>query len=295
MTKFILSCCSTVDLSPSKLKKRNISWTAFSYFLDDKEMKDDMFQTLSSKEFYQKMADGASTKTSQINAEGYYNYFEPFAKQNQAVVHLCLSSGLSGSFNSAKIAVSELKEKYPNFEIYLVDSLCASGGFGLLVDLVADKRDQGFTAKQAYEYAEEIKLNIHLDFYSTDLTFYVRGGRISKASGFFGSILKICPVMDMNSEGKLIVRHKARGRAMARERVLSTMVENCINGKDYDGKCFICHSDCEDEAKRLTALIESNFDNLQGQIEVYSIGPTIGSHSGPGTVALFYVGSKRTI
>ena len=82
---------------------------------------------------------------------------------------------------------------------------------------------------------------------------------------------------------------------MARERVLSTMVENCINGKDYDGKCFICHSDCEDEAKRLTALIESNFDNLQGQIEVYSIGPTIGSHSGPGTVALFYVGSKRTI
>ena len=209
------------------------------------------------------------------------------------LVHIVFSSGLSGSFNSARIAVETLKEKLPNKKIYIVDSLCASSGYGLFMDMLADKRDEGVSAKELYEYAENLKLSIRHDFYSTDLTFYVRGGRVSKTAGFFGNILKICPVLDMNNEGKLIVRKKAHGRVKAREEMLASMLANAKDGRNYEGKCFISHSNCLDEAQKLVALLEKNFENLQGQIKIFSIGPTIGSHTGPGTVALFYVGAER--
>ena len=293
MKNYILSCCSTVDLTPEKLGARNISWKSFHYFVNDVEHLDDMFATVSAKNFYDDMVNGADTKTSQINAEEYYQYFEEFAKKDLAVVHVTLSSGLSGSFNSAKIAVSNLKEKYPDFEIYVIDSLCASSGFGLFVDMLADKRDQGLTAKELADYAESLKLNIRLDFYSTDLTFFVKGGRVSKAAGLIGNILKICPVLDMNNEGKLIVRKKARGKIKAAEELLHNMLACAIDGEDYQGKCYLSHSNCIEEANRLAKLIESTFPNLVGKIEIFSIGPTIGAHTGPGTVALFYVGSER--
>ena len=295
MNNYVLSCCSTVDLTTEKLASRNIAWASFHYFLNNTEYIDDMFHSsMSAKSFYDGMVGGVDTRTSQINTDEYCNYFEKLFENYDEVVHVTLSSGLSGSYNSARIAVEMLKEKYPNKTVYLIDSLCASSGHGLLVDLLADKRDEGVSAEELYNYGEKLKLNIHLDFYSTDLTFYVKGGRVSKAAGLIGGILKICPVLDMNNEGKLIVRKKARGKIKAAEELLATMSANTENGKDYDGKCFISHSNCLDEANRLKGILEDEFINLKGKIEIFSIGPTIGSHTGPGTIALFYVGSERT-
>ena len=295
MNNYVLSCCSTVDLTTEKLASRNIAWASFHYFLNNKEYIDDMFHSsMSAKSFYDGMVGGADTRTSQINTDEYCNYFEKLFENYDEVVHVTLSSGLSGSYNSARIAVEMLKEKHPNKTVYLIDSLCASSGHGLLVDLLADKRDEGVSAEELYNYGEKLKLNIHLDLYSTDLTFYVKGGRVSKAAGLIGGILKICPVLDMNNEGKLIVRKKARGKIKAAEELLATMSANAENGKDYDGKCFISHSNCLDEANRLKGILEDEFINLKGKIEIFSIGPTIGSHTGPGTIALFYVGSERT-
>lgn len=294
MQNYILSCCSTVDLTSQYLENRNIPYKSFHFFLDEEEHLDDMFSSnMKAEEFYNYMVEGKMTKTAQVNVEEYCEFFEKLLTKADELVHIVFSSGLSGSFNSARIAVETLKEKLPNKKIYIVDSLCASSGYGLFMDMLADKRDEGVSAKELYEYAENLKLSIRHDFYSTDLTFYVRGGRVSKTAGFFGNILKICPVLDMNNEGKLIVRKKAHGRVKAREEMLASMLANAKDGRNYEGKCFISHSNCLDEAQKLVALLEKNFENLQGQIKIFSIGPTIGSHTGPGTVALFYVGAER--
>lgn len=294
MQNYILSCCSTVDLTNQHLENRNIPYKSFHFFLDEEEHLDDMFSSnMKAEEFYNYMVEGKMTKTAQVNVEEYCEFFEELLTKADELVHIVFSSGLSGSFNSARIAVETLKEKLPNKKIYIVDSLCASSGYGLFMDMLADKRDEGVSAKELYEYAENLKLSIRHDFYSTDLTFYVRGGRVSKAAGFFGNILKICPVLDMNNEGKLIVRKKAHGRIKAREEMLASMLANAKDGRNYEGKCFISQSNCLDEAQKLVALLEKNFENLQGQIKIFSIGPTIGSHTGPGTVALFYVGAER--
>ena len=294
MQNYILRCCSTVDLTSQNFENRNIPYKSFHFFLDEEEHLDDMFSSnMKAEEFYNYMVEGKMTKTAQVNVEEYCEFFEELLTKADELVHIVFSSGLSGSFNSARIAVETLKEKLPNKKIYIVDSLCASSGYGLFMDMLADKRDEGVSAKELYEYAENLKLSIRHDFYSTDLTFYVRGGRVSKAAGFFGNILKICPVLDMNNEGKLIVRKKAHGRVKAREEMLASMLANAKDGRNYEGKCFISQSNCLDEAQKLVALLEKNFENLQGQIKIFSIGPTIGSHTGPGTVALFYVGAER--
>ena len=294
MQNYILSCCSTVDLTSQYLENRNIPYKSFHFFLDEEEHLDDMFSSnMKAEEFYNYMVEGKMTKTAQVNVEEYCEFFEELLTKADELVHIVFSSGLSGSFNSARIAVETLKEKLPNKKIYIVVSLCASSGYGLFMDMLADKRDEGVSAKELYEYAENLKLSIRHDFYSTDLTFYVRGGRVSKTAGFFGNILKICPVLDMNNEGKLIVRKKAHGRVKAREEMLASMLANAKDGRNNEGKCFISHSNCLDEAQKLVALLEMNFENLQGQIKIFSIGPTIGSHTGPGTVALFYVGAER--
>ncbi|MBV1835546.1 DegV family EDD domain-containing protein, partial [Komagataeibacter pomaceti] len=144
------------------------------------------------------MQDGASTKTSQVNADEFEEYFEGFLKEGKDVLHVCLSSGISGVINSANVAKADLEEKYPGRKILVVDSLGASSGYGLFMDKLADLRDEGRPIEEVHAWAEEHKLNLHHWFFSTDLTFYIRGGRISKASGFFGTMLNICPLLNMD-------------------------------------------------------------------------------------------------
>jgi len=183
--------------------------------------------------------------------------------------------------------------EYPERNIYIVDSLGASSGYGLLMDKLADLRDEGMSAEELSAWAENNRLNMHHWFFSMDLTFYVKGGRISKASGWFGTVLKICPLLNMDNVGHLIPRLKLRGKKKAMEEALHKMELHAQEGLAYSGKCYISHSACYEDAKALADAIEARFPNLNGNVEIYSIGTTIGSHTGPGTVALFFWGDER--
>lgn len=293
MNNYVLSTCSTLDVSAEYAKQRNIEYIKFVFLTDGKENFDDLGQTLTFDKFYQMMRDGVETKTSQPNVDDYKEYFEQFLKEGKDVIHLNLSSGLSGAQTSAKIAREELLEKYPDRKLYVIDSLGASAGMGLLVDKMADLRDEGMTIDDLARWTEENKLKLHHWFFSTDLTFYIKGGRVSKVAGWFGTVLKICPLLNMDVNGKLIPRQKIRGKASVIKEIVKKMEENAEGGLDYNGKCFISNADCYEDAKAVADLVEATFPKLNGKVMISSIGTTIGSHTGPGTVALFFFGSER--
>lgn len=210
MDKFILSCCSTADLTKAHFAERGIAYICFHYELDGKPYRDDLGESMAFADFYRAMANGADTKTSQINVAEFEEYFEPFLKEGKDILHVCLSSGISGVYNSARLAKNLLEEKYPDRKIFLVDSLGASSGYGLLMDKLADLRDEGRSIEEVHLWAEENKNRLQSWFFSTDLTFFVKGGRISKTSGFVGSMLNICPLMHVDQNGKLIPMQKIR-------------------------------------------------------------------------------------
>lgn len=290
---FILSCCSTTDLPLSYFEERDIHFTCFRFQMDGKEYLDDLGQSIPFDEFYRRIAAGAQPTTSQINVQQYVDYFEPFLKAGREVLHIAFSSGLSGSANSARIARETLTEKYPDAKLYIVDSLAASSGYGLLVDKAADLRDSGKSAEEVRDYLEQNKLHLHHWFFSTDLTSYIRGGRVTPVAGFFGTVLKICPLLNVNNEGKLIPRQKCRGKVKAIDEIVSKMVEHAEGGRDYSGKCFISHSACEADARAVADRVEATFPKLDGKVMINSIGTVIGAHTGPGTVALFFFGDER--
>ncbi len=293
MGNYVLATCSTADVSAEHLKEREIEYISFSYYMDEQEYVDDLGQTMPFDEFYNKMVNGADTKTSQPNVGQFKEFLTPFLKDGRDVIVLVLSSGLSGAYASSKIAIEELKEEFPERKIYSVDSLGASSGMGLLVDKMADLRDSGASIDELYQWTEENKLKVHHWFFSTDLTFYVKGGRVSKVAGWFGTILKICPLLNMDNIGKLIPREKIRGKANVIKQIVKKMEENAQGGLDYDGKCYISHSACYEDARAVADMIEAKFPRLNGKVLINSIGTTIGSHTGPGTVALFFFGKER--
>ena len=293
MNKYIITTESTVDLSKEHLENINVKYICFHYELDGVEYVDDLGETISSEAFYNKMAEGATTKTSQVNVGEYKDFFTKFLDEGYDILHISLSSGLSGSVNSARIAIESLKEKYPNQKIYLVDSLAASSGFGLLVNTLAKLKDEGKTIEEVYEFAEENKLNVHHWFFTTTLTYFVRGGRVSAVSGFLGNILKICPLLNVSNEGKLIPREKIRTKRKVMEAIVDKMVQFADSGVNYNGDCYMCHSNCIEDANAVKDLVEEKFPNLKGKVLINNIGTTIGSHTGPGTVALFFYGEKR--
>jgi len=293
MNDYVLSCCSTADLDAKHFQDRNISYICFHFFLDGKEYADDLGKSISFPDFYQAMKDGADTRTSQINQEEYAAYFTPFLEQGKDLIHVCLSSGISGAYNSARLAAEELTQKFPDRKIYVVDSLAASSGFGLLMDALADQRDAGLTIDELHAWVLAHRNEMHHWFFSTDLTFFVKGGRVSKTSGFLGNMLHICPLLNVSQEGKLIPREKIRTKKRAIARIVDVMKENARDGLDYNGKCYMCHSACYEDARAVADLVEAQFKNLNGKVLINNIGTTIGSHTGPGTVALFYWGKPR--
>lgn len=293
MSSFVLSCCSTADLSHQHFVDRNIHYVCFHFTLDGKSYPDDLGQSIPFEDFYRAMTEGADTRTSQVNAGEYVAYFEEFLKAGQDVLHLCLSSGISGSYNSACVAAEELRAKYPERKLYVVDSLAASSGYGLLMDKLADLRDEGKTIDEVRNWTEKHKKELHHWFFSSDLTFFVKGGRVSKASGWFGTVLHICPLLNVSYEGKLIPRFKIRGKSKVIREIVAKMEEHAQGGRDYSGKCYICNSACLEDAKAVAQLVEERFPKLNGKVEINSIGTVIGSHTGPGTVALFFWGDER--
>ena len=293
MSNYVLSCCSTADLSKEHFEKRDIHYICFHYELDGKEYKDDLGQSMAFSDFYKAMQEGADTKTSQVNASEYEEYFEGFLKEGKDILHVCLSSGISGSYNSANIAKDILEEKYPDRKIYVVDSLTASSGYGLLMDKMADLRDEGMSIDDLNLWAEINRHNCLAWFFTSDLTFFIKGGRVSKTSGFVAGVLNICPMLNVDSDGKLVARQKVRTKRKVIEAIVKKMEEKALGGLNYDGKCYISHSACYEDAKAVADLIESKFTKLNGKVEINDIGTTIGSHTGPGTVALFYWGFDK--
>lgn len=294
MSDYIISCCSTADLTAEHFEKRDINYICFHFELDGKQYTDDLGKSIAFHDFYQAMVDGAETKTSQVNADEYKEYFAKFLEAGKDILHVCLSSGISGSINSAMIAKAELEEKYPDRKIYIVDSLGASSGFGLLMDKLADLKDQGMGIDEVYAWAQENRLKLHHWFFSTDLTFFVKGGRVSKTSGFVGTMLNICPLLNMDHEGHLIPRYKIRTKKKVIKAIVDKMEEHAQGGLNYSGKCFISQSDCYEDARAVADLVEERFPKLDGKVEINYVGTTIGSHTGPGTVALFFWGDERT-
>lgn len=293
MSDYVISCCSTADITKEHLEQRGVSYICFHFILDGKDYADDLGQSIPFEEFYAKMASGSDTRTSQVNMSEYVKYFTEFAKQGKDVLHISLSSGLSGSFNSAVNAAEMVMEQYPERKIMVVDSLGASSGYGLLVDKAADLRDSGMSQQELYDWLEDNKLKLHHWFFSTDLTFYIKGGRVSKTSGTIGTILGICPLLNMDAAGKLIPRAKVRSKKKVIQEIVKRMESHAQNGFDYSEKCYISQSACIDDAKEVAALVKEKFHKINGDVEINYIGTTIGSHTGPGTVALFFWGDER--
>lgn len=293
MSNFVLSCCSTADLTKKHFEERDIKYLCFHYTLDGKTYDDDLGETISSSKFYELLKNGAECSTSQVNISEYLDFFTKYLEQGLDILHVSISSGISGSYNSARNAAAIAAERFPDRKIYIIDSLAASSGFGLIMDKLADLRDEGKTIDELKDWLEENKLRMHHWFFSTDLTFYVKGGRVSKVSGWVGGILNICPLLNVDYLGRLIPRHKARGKKNVVQETLKRMEMFAENGLDYNDKCYICHSDSIEDATTLKNLIEEKFTKLKGEVQIYDIGTTIGCHSGPGTVAVFFWGEPR--
>lgn len=293
MSDYILSCCSTADLTEEHFRERSISYICFHYELDGVQYKDDLGKSMPFDKFYAAMTNGSDTKTSQINTDEFIAYFEPFLKEGKDILHLCLSSGITGVVNSAMIAKDILSEKYPERKIYILDSFAASSGFGLLMDKLADLRDDGMGIDELYKWAEDNRLKLNHWFFSTDLTFYIKGGRVSKTAGFVGGMLNICPLLNIDFQGRLIPRYKIRTKRKVIQTIVDKMEECIEEGREYSGKCYISQSACYEDARAVADLIEERFPKLDGKVLINNIGTTIGAHTGPGTVALFFWGKER--
>ena len=293
MADYVLSGCSAADLRREHFERIGVRYICFHYMLDGVLYPDDLGQTLPADEFYARMAKGALTKTSQINLSEYVDYFSAFCEQGLDIVHVTLSSGISGTYNSACSAAAIVRENYPDREIFVVDSLGASSGYGLLLDTAAAMRDRGLSARELADWITENRLKLHHWFFSTDLTSYVRGGRISKAAAFFGGVFEICPLLNMDNLGRLIPRNKIRTKKNVIREIVARMVEHAENGTAYDGKCFISMSACRGDAEEVARLVEAAFPKLNGKVLINNIGGLIGAHTGPGTVALFFWGGER--
>ena len=293
MQPFVLTCCSTADLSKDYFEQRNIPYVCFHFTIDGVEYPDDLGQSMPFEEFYARIDKGAMPTTSLVNTAQFVAFFEPMLKEGKDILHLSFSSGLSGSYAAALLAQEELKERYPARKLVVVDSLGASSGYGLMLDTLADMRDSGVSLDEAAAWIEAHKLNMHHWFFSTDLTHYKRGGRISQTAFVVGSILGINPLMNMDDGGHLTPRFKINGKKRVMREIVKQMEQHAENGLNYNKKCFISNSACLEDAKTVAALVEQTFPKLNGKVLINSVGTVVGAHTGPGTVALFFWGDSR--
>lgn len=296
MSNYVLSCCSTADLSAEHMRRRNISYVSFHFFLDEQEYLDDLWQSaFDDTLFYEKMKNGTDTSTSQVSIGEYCEYFTSFLREGNDILHVCLSSGLSGTYSSAMSGAALALEDFPERKILIVDSLCASTGYGLFMDALADRRDEGMEMEELRDWAEKNKLRLQHWFFSADLHWYVKGGRISPLVGAVGEFFGICPVLQMDGAGRLVLDSKVRTKKKAVSKIGENMLKNAENEENYSGKCYICHSACPADAEAMASWIKKHFPDLNGDVEIYPVGPVIGSHTGPGTVAVFFWGKEREV
>ena len=290
---FILSCESTVDLPYSYVSRRNIPVLFYSYLANGQEYIDDMGRDPEAlPHFYEMLKAGTLPSTSQLNTFQYTEFFEELLKKGD-LLHIAFGSGMTGSVKNALEAAEALREKYPERRLIVVDSLCSSSGYGLLVDMAADMRDRGDSMEAIAAWVEQNRNKVHHQFFSTDLKYFKRSGRVSGAAATVGAILNICPIMRLDDKGRIIAYDKVRGKKNAIRETLRTMEAHVQDGVNYAGKCFVCHSNCPVEAEETKAAVQARFPHISGEIRVCDIGTIIASHCGPGTVAVFFMGDER--
>lgn len=293
MRSFILSCESTVDLPFSYINGRDIPVVFYSYLANGVEYEDDMERNPQALEqFYQFIADGGIPSTTQINEFTYLDFFEKNLKFGD-ILHISFGTGMTQSVRNAERAAEQLHEKYPDRKIIVIDSLCSSSGYGMLVDYAADLRDEGKSIDEVTEWVNAHRQRIHHQFFSHQLDYYRRSGRMSGPTAMLATILNICPIMRLDDMGRIIAYDKVRGKNKAIQTTLDNMEQHAEGGTNYKGKCFVCHSNCLEEAQQTKAAVQARFPNISGEIRICNIDTIIASHCGPGTVAVFFVGDER--
>ena len=293
MRDYILTCESTADYPASFFAEREIPYVCFHYEIGGEVFTDDLYASITPAEFFGRLKAGARSITSQPSAGDYASFWEPFLVAGRDVVHLTLSSGISGAYNAACVAARQLAEEHPERTVHVIDSLAASSGYGMLVEHAADLRDQGMGAEGLCTWMEAHRLKLNHWFFVSDLECLKRGGRVSSTSALLASALKICPVLDVDCHGGLTARQKIRTMPRAERELVRMMEVHAEGGTSYDGACCICHSNCLRHAENVRAHVERKFPQLAGRIEIHDIGAVIGSHTGPGTVGLFFMGDMR--
>lgn len=288
MNNYVIFADSSCDLSNEMMVERGISSVSLSFRFDDldKEYTND---GMNIKEFYDKMREGGVAKTSAANSETFAVEFEKILKDGMDILYIGFSSGLSTTYNSARIAAKQLKSSYPERKIIVVDTLAASAGIALLIDMVLEKKNAGASIEEAAKFAEDNKMRICHWFTVDDLVYLKRGGRIGSAAAFFGNMIGIKPVLHVDNEGHLVNVMKVRGRKMS----IATLAQKYGELADDDGNkiVYISHSDCLADAEELGRIIEEKYGAKNKLIT--NVGAVIGAHSGPGTLALFFVGKER--
>ncbi len=291
--KFILSCESTVDMPYSYVRGRDISVLFYSYSIDGVAFEDEMGKDPEAlEEFYKKIDNGALPSTSQINEYSYLDYFNELLQKGD-VLHIAFGSGMTPSVNNARSAAEQMREKYPERKLIVIDSTCSCGGYGLLVDTAADLRDEGKEIEEIEKWVVENCHNVHHQFYVTDLKLFKRSGRVSGLTATAATILGICPIMHLNYDGKIVAYSKVRGKKNAISTTVQEMKTHANGGAKYDGKCIICHANSLEDAITTKELIEQEMPLLKEKVRIYNIGTIIASHCGPGTVAVFFMGDER--
>ncbi len=288
MSNYVIYTDSGCDITPEILAQWGVKHCDLRFLFDGDE-KSYTNRDMSEKDFYQKMREGASAKTSAVNVEEFKTAFEQELKAGNDVLYIGFSSGLSTTYNSGRIAAEELQEQYPERKLIAVDSLAASAGHGMLVYLTLKEKEKGATIEEAAAFAEGMKMRLCIWFTVDDLVYLKRGGRVSPTVAFVGGLLGIKPILFMDNDGHLISRSKVRGRKAAIQALADKYTELASDHKN--GTVFISHGDCEEDAKELANLMKKEH-GVETQIITY-VGPVIGSHSGPGTLALFFVGEER--
>lgn len=287
MNEFVIVSDSTVDLPKEYLQAKQVPIISLSYIMDGVTYEE--MDGLSHKEFFEKLRTGSLPTTSQINPEQAREALEPLAKEGKDILYIGFSSGLSGSYNSVRMAAEDLKEEYPDINIITIDSLCACMGEGLLLYKALELKERGMSMKEIVEWVEANKLHICHNVTVDDLNHLHRGGRISRTTAVVGSMIKIKPIIHMSDEGKLVVIGKERGRKKSLISIVDRM-ETQMQGYDND-IVMITHGDCIEDAEFVEKQVEERFGIHN--VMINGIGSVIGSHTGAGVVAVFFMGDKR--
>lgn len=288
---FTITCESTVDMPLQYMLDRSCPTIHYSYFTDNTEHIDTMQNTKQSlAEFYAQI-DSKRPTTSQISAERYEEFFRQHLADGN-VLHIAFGSGMSQSVFNAIRAADIINAEGGN-RVTVIDSTCSCAGYGLLVDFALDLRDQGKSLDEIAEWTHKNKAKIHHQFFTTTLTYFRKSGRVSGPAALIGNILKLCPIMRLNRQGKIVAYNKVMSVSNALARTEAEIATHIKDGLCYGHKLFISHSDCEDVALKLQARLEKIYPNAQ--IRIFDIGPIIACHCGPGTVAAFFLGDERPL